>query len=279
MILSTNVYENFTFSLFAFIRELNYVYGRLKSNPPKLYSKSTDFEILKKGLFGNKKKNELFEYIDLSESYPNNMGNIPTIEDLKDLYKNATPFLRWSPEDYSLTGLKEFALFLDTAEKAFMFDNSAISELWSEINGSSIIINFDTMEYKSKVIIDKTKLPDVGSFLSATSDDEYNRLFNTKSIYKTSIEIVRTIGRKSISSFNYLSNDPIRFTDPLDDVIFENFKTDLSLKMNSVFDNIIDEIIIHGTPNAKIYGEEIGDKIYATWKDIMNYGIWFYKQG
>ncbi len=269
-IFSTNQYENFTFSLFTFIRELNYFYSMMY-NFKDLYC-----GVIKNDSTGLFKRTKYFdEYlpVDLSESYPTKSGKIiPTLDELKELYKNSLQFDRWEPENYRLEGLKEFALFLDTAEKAFMHDNSAVSELWSEITGSTYVINFDTYEYKSKIIIEKTKIPNIGTFLSANSDDEYNKLFNAKSVYKTSIEISRNIGRKSISSFNYLSNDPIQFTDPIDDVIFENFKTDLSLKMKSIYDSIINGIINHGLTKVKLHSDFVD---IVTWKEIMEYGLYY----
>ena len=265
---SSNKYENFTFALFTFIRELNYVYGQ-EYKYDELYCGYINED--RTGLFKRTKYNDMYIPVDLSDSYPTKEGkSIPTLRELGDLYRQSIIFERWEPEDYRLDGLKEFALFLDTAEKAFMHDNSAVSELWSEITGSTYVINFDTYEYKSKILIEKTKIPNIGSFLSATSDDEYDKLFNAESVYKTTIEISRNIGRKSISSFNYLSNSPKKFTDPIDDVIFENFKTDLSLKMKSIYDSIINGIINHGLTKIKLCSDFVDT---VTWKEIMKYGL------
>ena len=285
----SSIFEECSFNLFTLMRAFN-------DDENSSYAKYRDYvcgKIYNIEYYGNRFKNrvrscsvgeytysfsKLESRIALNKDYLTIISNergITHLSDIISLYKRCIDKITWRDEDYSLANVRDFALFLDIAEKAFMYDNSDNSELYSTISGSAIILKFTTEDYSATVKIDKTKLPDLGSFLSATTDDEYAKLFDTKAVYRTSIEIKRTIGNKSISTFDYLSNTKLEFTDPIVDIIFTTFRTDLHVKIKNTFDNILQSIIDRTTVNKKIsFISSENDEDNNHWRMLKNYGLW-----
>ena len=68
-----------------------------------------------------------------------------------------------------------------------------------------------------------------------------------------------------------MSNSPLTFTDPLDDILFCTFRNDLSLKIKQIFDTIIEDIIDHNIIYTHI---DYLDFDMSHWEGIMQHGLW-----
>lgn len=157
--------------------------------------------------------------------------------------------------------LYDFAHFIRFAEKCFMYPNTDSSYIFSENiknKKDDIIIYIKKNDYKVKVSFEKSKIPDI-----SPSSDYLLTGFQCEDLYFINVEIVRNFGKQMCNTFKFVSNENPKFNDISDELLFKNFKRNISKEIMYTYDKILNSIIPNYTNIETTY-----------WREVIENGLW-----
>lgn len=178
------------------------------------------------------------------------MKNIKSGEQLAENINNIFSKLNESKLDW-FNLLYDYGCFLRYAEKIIMYKNDPeYNVICSENNKKDIFLLIKNDNFKSKISISKTDIPDINT-------GEKLDLFN--------VEIVREFGKKMMNEFKFISGEEPKFNNESDRILFEGYQIVINRMIIENFSKILDSVGLY------YLNENIG------WKGYLNNGFWVRK--
>lgn len=174
----------------------------------------------------------------------------PEDSELKMYLNNLQQDLDNHPNWFSM--LYNYGCFLRYAEKIIMYKNDPeYNDICSENKDKDIFLLIKTDDFKSKISITKSELPDIntGAFLD---------LIN--------IEIIREFGKKMKNEFKFISGEEPKFNNDSDRILFDGYKKILNRMITDNFYKILDSVGLY------YFNQDI------KWKGYLNDGFWIRKK-
>lgn len=148
--------------------------------------------------------------------------------------------------------LYNYGCFLRYAEKIIMYKNDPeYNDICSENKDKDIFLLIRTDDFKSKISITKTELPDIntGAFLD---------LIN--------VEIIRDFGKKMKNEFKFISGEEPKFNNDSDRILFDGYKKIINRMIADNFHKILDSVgLFYLNKDIK-------------WEGYLNDGFWVRKK-
>lgn len=178
------------------------------------------------------------------------MKNIKSGEQLVENINSLFSKLNESKLDW-FNLLYDYGCFLRYAEKIIMYKNDPeYNVICSENNKKDIFLLIKNSNFKSKISISKTDIPDINT-------GEKLDLFN--------VEIVREFGKKMMNEFKFISGEEPKFNNESDRILFEGYQIVINRMIIENFSKILDSVGLY------YLNENIG------WKGYLNNGFWVRK--
>lgn len=160
-----------------------------------------------------------------------------------------------------LSMVEEFLLFIRTAEKCVMYENSDTKTIYSEIlneNKRSIYFIYDL--YKVKITFENTKIRNPAKTDIALS------MFSDSTIKIMNIEIIRTFGKQMKNVFKYITGELFLLEETSDIILLENMMRCISRQIYQELCVILNSVIPIYTGITTI-----------DWEELVQDGLWIRK--
>jgi hypothetical protein len=223
------------------------------------------YRFIDKELYIHKSNRRYKSCINSNTDYSYNIS----IDDIKKEYNDLIDIrLYRSPISEWLNLVKEFAIYLRTAEKCFMYINDSSSCLYSEIINNKTILCTKKIDnqYNITISFENTKITDIMKTITVFDDPE-------KALVSfINIEVNRYYGKEMSNSFKFLSSDSPAFNDETDLVLFNNIRDIVNKYIVKTYDNILNDTIY----KVGIYNRIHGDSDFCDfniWLGIKKYGL------
>lgn len=158
-----------------------------------------------------------------------------------------------------------FVYFLRFAEKCFMYTNSDIKRIYSEIdtNSKKSILYYKTQNYKVKISFEESKIksPQISNFPFNLLEEEPNN------IVFINIEIARLFGKQMQNTFKFIFGENIKFNDSSDRTLLEFVMKDILEEICKVLDEVVNIITMHNYPI-----------LFEDWQYFIDHGIYMKKK-